>query len=247
MDMIAATTVHFDSSLAQLHVIMSGGFAGAYQQVVPVFEARSGIRIFTASGASQGKGSQTIAALLQNGSPADVVILSREGLSELIALGQIVAGSDVDLARVALGAGVRSGAEKPDISSISALKQALLKAETIAVPASTSGIYLREHVFPGLGIQDLITVKVKERGTQSAALVAQGEANMALQPVSELVGVPGIDCLGRLPDAVQLVQVFAAAITTRARNADAAQQLIAFLASARTASAKVQCGMDVAG
>lgn len=245
MGMNTAKTIQADASLAQLHVIMSGGFAGAYQQVVAAFETRSGIKVFTASGASQGKGAQTIASLLNNGERADMVILSREGLSELIALGYIVCGSDVDLARVALGAGVRSGAAKPDISSMAALKQTLLQAQTIAVPASTSGIYLKEQVFPRLGIDNLITVKVKERGTQSAALVAQGEANMALQPVSELVGAAGIDYVGRLPQAVQLVQVFAAAITKRAGNAEAAKQLIAFLASPRTASAKIQSGMEV--
>lgn len=245
MVMNSDKTIQADASLAQLHVIMSGGFAGAYQQVLAEFETLSGIKVFTASGASQGKGAQTIAALLQNGERADMVILSREGLSELIALGYIVCGSDVDLARVALGAGVRSGAELPDISSMAALKQTLLQAQTIAVPASTSGIYLKEQVFPAMGIEDLITVKVKARGTQSAELVAQGEANMVLQPVSELVGAAGIAYVGRLPQAVQLVQVFAAAITKRAHNAGAATQLIAFLASPRTASAKVQCGMDV--
>src|SRR6266478_9739536 len=69
---------------AQLNVLMSGGFSGAYDQLLPEFERTSGIKVTTGSGASQGAGPQTIAAQLARGVPANVVILSREGLSELI-------------------------------------------------------------------------------------------------------------------------------------------------------------------
>jgi hypothetical protein len=82
-----------------LHVLISGGFSGAYERLLPQFKRESGIEVTTGSGASQGKGPQTIAAQLERGVPADVVILSREGLTELIAANRIVAGTDVDLAR----------------------------------------------------------------------------------------------------------------------------------------------------
>src|SRR6266545_1589149 len=125
---------------AQLDVLMSGGFGGAYERLLPEFEKASGVKVTTRSGASQGSGPQTIAAQLARGVPADVVILSREGLSELIAAKRIVAGTDVDLARVPLGVAVRAGAPKPDVSTVDAFKQVLLKAKTVAVPGSTSGI-----------------------------------------------------------------------------------------------------------
>src|SRR5919197_5988162 len=85
---------------AQLKVIISGGFSGAYEQLLPEFERTTGIKVTTGSGASQGAGPQTIGAQLARGVSADVVILSREGLSELIAANRIAAGTDVDLARV---------------------------------------------------------------------------------------------------------------------------------------------------
>jgi molybdate transport system substrate-binding protein len=128
---------------AQLNVLISGGFAGAYEQLLPQFERTSGIKVTTGSGASQGTGPQTIAAQLARAVPADVVILSREGLTELIAAKRIVAGTDVDLARVPLGVAVRAGAPKPDVTSVEAFKQILLKAKTVAVPGSTSGICRR--------------------------------------------------------------------------------------------------------
>jgi molybdate transport system substrate-binding protein len=86
--------------VSQFKVLISGGFSDAYEQALPKFERSTGISVATASGASQGSGPQTIAAQLDRGVPTDVVILSREGLTGLIAAGRIVAGTDVDLARV---------------------------------------------------------------------------------------------------------------------------------------------------
>ena len=84
---------------AQLDVLMSGGFGGAYERLLPEFEKTSGVKVTTGSGASQGSGPQTIPAQLARGVPADVVILSREGLTELIAANKIAAGTDVTLRR----------------------------------------------------------------------------------------------------------------------------------------------------
>ncbi len=127
-----------------MNVLISGGFSSAYEQLLPEFERTSGIKITTRSGASQGAGPQTIAAQLARGVSADVVILSREGLGELMAANRIIPGTDVDLARVPLGVAVRAGTPKPDLSTVEAIKQLLLKAKTIAVP---SGIWLRTDLF----------------------------------------------------------------------------------------------------
>src|ERR1700683_5199990 len=128
---------------ARLNVLISGGFSGAYERLLPEFKRTSGINVTTGSGASQGTGPQTIAAQIARGVPADVVILSREGLDELIAAQRIAAGTDVDLAQVPLGVAVRAGSPKPDVRTVEAFKQVLLGAKTIAVPASTSGFWLR--------------------------------------------------------------------------------------------------------
>ena len=107
-------------------VLISGGFAGAYEQLLPEFEQTRRIKVTTRSGSSQGVGPQTIAAQLARGVSADVVILSREGLSELIAANRIAAGTDVDLARVPLGVAVPAGTPKPNVSSVESFKQAML-------------------------------------------------------------------------------------------------------------------------
>jgi molybdate transport system substrate-binding protein len=232
--------------MARLTVIISGGFSISYRQLLPEFEGATGISVTTLSGASQGKGPETIAAQLGRGVAADVAILSREGLGELIAAGAIVAGTDVDLARAALGAAVRSGARRPDIATVAAFKQALLSARAVAVPASTSGIYLTDELFPRLGIADQLDITIMPRGSQSVALVAAGDASIAVQPVSELVHQPGIDFVGALPAELQLIQTFAAAIVAGSKKPGAAARLIAFLASERAAAAIRRAGMEVA-
>src|SRR5262244_2535350 len=196
---IFATLLWPMAASAQLNVLISGGFSGAYEQLLPEFERTSGIKVTTGSGASQGTGPQTIAAQLARGVPADVVILSREGLSELIAAKRIAAGTDVDLARVPLGVAVRAGTTKPDVSTVEAIKLLLLKAKTVAVPGSTSGIWLRTDLFPRLGIVEKVNVKATPRGTHATEMVAEGGADLAIMPVSEILHAAGVDFAGSLP------------------------------------------------
>ena len=229
---------------AQLNVLISGGFSGAYEQLLPEFERTSGIRVTTGSGASQGTGPQTIAAQLARGVPADVVILSREGLSELIAAERIAAGTNVDLARVPLGVAVRAGAPNPDVSTIEAFRQILLKAKTIAVPGSTSGIWLATELFPRLGVAEQINVRVMPRGTDATAMVAAGGADFAVLPVSEIVHAAGVDFAGSIAEEIQFVQVFSAAVVAGSGEIEGSKRLIEFLASASASEAIRNSGME---
>jgi molybdate transport system substrate-binding protein len=233
------------SSMAQLQVIISGGFSGPYQQMLPQFEKNTGISVKTLSGASQGTGPQTIKAQLEAGASVDVVILSREGLAELVALGRIMPGTDTDLAIAPLGAAVPLGSARPDISNVAAFTQAIVKANSIVVPGSTSGIYLTTELFPMLGIAKQISVKITERGSQATSLLAAREAAMAIQPSSELVNIAGIDFIGRLPNEIQLLQIFAIAITKESIQVEAAKKLIQFLTSPAAAVPIQNSGMDL--
>jgi molybdate transport system substrate-binding protein len=230
--------------VAQVNVLISGGFSGAYEELLPEFERADGIKVATGSGASQGTGPQTIAAQLARGVRCDVVILSREGLSELIAAKRIVAGSDVDLARVPVGVAVRAGTPKPDVSTVEAFKQVLLKAKTIAVPGSTSGIWLTSELFPRLGIAEMINVEITARGTGAAAMVAAGDADLAVLPTSEIMHAAGVDFAGNIAAEIQFVQTFSAAIVAGSRAIEASKRLIEFLTSARASEAIAKSGME---
>jgi molybdate transport system substrate-binding protein len=233
--------------MTELQVIISGGFSGPYEQLVPQFERTTGIKVATGSGSSQGKGPQTIAAQLGRGVPADVVILSREGLTELIAARWIAAGTDVDLARTPIGVAVRAGAPKPQVRSVEDFKRVVLKAETVAVPSSTSGIFLIEEIFPRLGIAGRVNVKATPRGSGAAAMVAAGEADIGLLPVSEIVHATGVELAGVIADEIQLNQIFAAAIVATSKQTEAAKRLIAFLTSQSAAQTIRRGGMEPLG
>ena len=229
---------------AQLNVLISGGFSGAYEQLLPEFERTSGIKVTTGSGASQGTGPQTIAAQLARGVPADVVILSREGLSELIAAKRIAAGTDADLARVGLGVAVRAGTPKPDVSTVDAFKQVVLKAKTIAVPGSTSGIWLTNDLLPRLGIAEKVNVKATPRGKDATGMVAAGDADLAVMPISEIVHAAGVDFAGSIAPEIQFIQVFSAAVVAGSAEIERSKRLIEFLASARASDAIRKSGME---
>lgn len=233
--------------MAELKVIISGGFSGPYEQLVPQFERTTGISIATGSGSSQGKGPQTIAAQLARDVPADVVILSREGLTELIAARWIAAGTDVDLARTPIGVAVRAGAPKPDVRSVEQFKKVVLKARMVALPSSTSGIFLIEEIFPRLGIAGSVNVKATPRGSGAAVMVATGEADIGLLPVSEIVHAHGVELAGVIAEEIQLHQIFAAAIVAGSKEIEAAKRLITFLASQTAAQTIRRGGMEPLG
>jgi len=229
---------------AQVKVIISGGFSGPYEKLLPEFQRATGIKVTTGSGASQGKGPQTIAAQLAAGAKFDVVICSREGLQELIGQKRIAAGADVDVAMAPLGVAVRAGAPKPDVSTVEAFKQLMLKAKTVAVPASTGGIFLMKEVFPKLGIADKVNVKATPRGSGAMAMLVAGEADVAVLPVSEILHASGVDFVGVIAEEIQLHQPFAAAIVAGAQEAEAGRRLIAFLTSERAAPTIKAGGME---
>lgn len=227
-------------STAQITVLTSGGFSAAYQELRPKFEKANNLTITTLGGASQGTGPNTIGAQLRRGVHADLVIMSRDGLLELIAEGRIVAGTQVDLARVPLGVAVRAGAARPDISTVEAFKQTLLRAKSIGVQ-STSAIYMTTKLLPKLGIADGISGKLNGGG---ASAIAAGTTEIAVLPVSELKNKPGVDLIGTIPAEIQLVQLFSAAVLADSKEHRLAKQFIAFLASEDARAAIRNNGME---
>ena len=229
-------------SYAQIKVIISGGFFPAYREVIPDFERTTGIQVTTASGASQGTGPDTIGAMLRRGELADVVIMNRLGLAELLAQGRIVAGTDRNLAQTLVGVAVRSGASRPDISTVDTFKQSLLRAKTIASPGSSTAMIT--DVLTRLAISREVTVIAPSRGTESVAMVARGEAELAIQPVSEILNVPGVEFAGTIPAELQHIAVYAAAIVVGAKEPESSSRLIAFLSSEGVTAAIRKSGME---
>jgi molybdate transport system substrate-binding protein len=150
----------------------------------------------------------------------------------------------VDLARVPLGVAVRAGTPKPDLSTVEAFKQVLLKAKTIAIPGSTSGIWLTTDLLPRFGIAEKINVKVTPRGADATGMVAAATADLAVLPVSEIVRASGVDFAGRIAPQIQFVQTFSAAVVAGSGEIEDSKRLIEFLVSARASEAIRKSGME---
>ena len=230
---------------ASIEVMSSGGFSAAYQELSTEYSDRTEIALNTVYGASLGGAPTSIPNRLDRGEFADVVILASEGLDRLVARGHVVATSRVDLASSLIGMAVRSGEATPDIGTVEAFTRTLLDAESIAYSASASGTYLSTQLFSRLGIAARVAPKsTRVVGEQVGAVVARGEAAIGFQQVSELLPIEGITYVGAIPTELQKITVFSAALTTRARDVDAARALIEFLASPKAAPAIARTGME---
>jgi molybdate transport system substrate-binding protein len=229
----------------EVHVMISGDFSAAYDELAPSFERATGHKLVTARGASMGTTAGSIPSRLQRGEPADVLIMVGEALDALTKQGKVVDGSRVDLARSGIGMAVRAGAPKPDISSVDAFKRALLDAKSIAYSDSASGVYLSTVLFPRLGIAEQVRGKSKKiEGTPVGEVVARGEAEIGFQQVSELLAVKGIDFVGQLPAEIQKITTFAIGVATGAKEPDAAWMLMNFLASPAAIAAIKKSGLE---
>ncbi|MGZ5570998.1 MAG: substrate-binding domain-containing protein [Usitatibacter sp.] len=244
----AALLIAGAASAADVHVMISAGFYGVYSELAPTFERASGHHVVTTRGPSMGDSPEAIPARLARGEAADVVILDGAAADELGRRGLVRTDSKVELARSQIGMVVRAGAPKPDIGSVEAFRSTLLAAKSIAYSDSGSGTYLSTKLFTKLGVADQVAAKSRKvRGPPSgepvAAVVARGEAEIGFQQVSELIHVPGITFVGAIPAELQPGFSFAGALTSAARQPEAASALIRFLASPEAAPVILKAGL----
>jgi molybdate transport system substrate-binding protein len=192
-----------------------------------------------------GNAPDAIPQRLARGEPTDIIILARSALDDFTARGVVRPDSRVDLAESRIGTAVRAGAPKPDISTVDALRHALLTARSIAYSASASGVYVSTELYKRLGIEADVSAKSRRiLSERVATIVARGEAEIGFQQISEIIGIPGAELVGPLPAEVQQVTVFSAGVLTNARQPQAAAELIQFLASADAAETVASTGLD---
>jgi molybdate transport system substrate-binding protein len=226
----AATSIDVLSTLALRGVLL---------EIADEFRALTGLS-FTATYKSTNMALKLIAERVT----ADMTILTREAIDRLVRDGILMDGSTADLAQSAVGIAVRAGAPKPDISTVAALRRTLLEAKSIAFTRlGASGIHFAQ-VIERLGIADEVRRKAHIGDSYVGEVTARGEAEIAVQQISELMPVAGIDIVGPLPDEVQKISVFAAGIFYAARNPGGAGRLIAHLADPRLATLLIRKGLE---
>ncbi|MBB5696492.1 molybdate ABC transporter substrate-binding protein [Muricoccus pecuniae] len=233
------------AAASELTVLSSGGLNAAYLALAPDFQRTTGHTLTSVGASSMGAAPDAIPQRLTRGEPADVLLLADGGVPPLEARGFIRPGSRVDIARSLIGACVKDGAPKPDISTLDAFRQTLLNARSIAYSASASGVYIENEMYRKLGIHDQVMPKSRRiLSERVAAVVARGDAEFGFQQVSEIITVPGVTYLGTIPEEVQPPTIFCAVITANSRQPEAAQALIRFLASPEAAPALRRTGLE---
>jgi molybdate transport system substrate-binding protein len=230
---------------AEIHVMISGGFSAAYDELVPLYEKASGNTVVTERGPSMGETPQAIPNRLARGEAADLVILVDAGLDDLIAKKLAVDGSRVDLANATIYLAIKAGGVRPDISNVGAFTETLKKAKSIAYSDSASGVYLEKTLLPKIDLDGSIRAKSRMIPAEPVGrVVARGEAELGFQQQSELQPIAGITIVGPIPKEVQKSTTFVAGLTTNAREPQAAHGLVEFLTSREAQPAIIKSGME---
>ncbi|MGO4332086.1 substrate-binding domain-containing protein [Cupriavidus sp. 2TAF22] len=229
----------------EVKVMNSGGFTAAYKALGPSFEKATGHTLSTAWGPSMGKSPEAIPNRLARGEHADVVIMVGYALDDLVKQGKVIPDSRTDLADSRIGLAVRAGAARPDIGTVDAFRDTLLKAGSIAYSDSASGVYVEKEMFRKLGIEE----QVKGRAHMIekipvGSVVASGDYQVGLQQVSELLPVQGITFVGKIPESMQKITTFAAGVPVGAEHPDAGRALIRYLASPAARAEVERSGLD---
>jgi molybdate transport system substrate-binding protein len=226
--------------MEKVRMLSTLGLMGAMRSLSSAFEAASGIQV-------DADFAPTLALLkrLRAGEVADLVILTREGLDEVIGEGRVIADSAADLARSYVGLAVRKGAPHPDIANETALRTTLLAARSVAYSRlGASGVYFAQLIVR-MGIATEIDAKatIVEQGFTAERLVS-GEADLAVQQISELKQVDGIEVIGPVPHELQTPAVFSAGRMVNAKQAEAADRLLRYLASPEVVPVLRRSGLE---
>jgi molybdate transport system substrate-binding protein len=228
------------AAAAEIKVLSSNGTSAIVRAIGAEFARRTGHTLVTKI---------DVAVLLQQdieaGESFDVAVLTRAVIDELAAKGAIDLGTRADVARSGIGVAARAGAAKPDIGTVDAFRRTFLDARSVAyTTVGGSGIHFAK-MLERLGIADAVRAKAKtQAGGIVGELVARGEAELAVQQVSELVPVEGIDLVGPFPPELQLITLFTAGISPHAKNPEAARALLRFFADPAALAVIKAKGMD---
>src|SRR6476660_3272573 len=217
---------------AELKVLSGNGAKAAVRELCAQFEKATGNKVTV-----HFEVNADLKKKIEAGEAFDVAVLNPPVIEALIQAGKLVPGSRADIGRSGLGVAVKSGAVKPDISSVEGFRRALIAAKAVAYPGKgASGVYF-VSLLDRLGIKADMQDKLKPMAAEDTVeVVARGEADMVVVVATRITGVPGVDLVGPIPEALQTKIGFAAALSAAAKQPDAATALIRFLTAPAAAA-----------
>lgn len=223
-----------------IKILSGGAMRSLMTEVVPLFERAAGIQVEI-----EFRLTSVLQKDIEDGAAFDIALLPRPELDALMRAGKIAAGTTADITRSSVGLAVKTGARKPDISTVDALKGALLAAGSIAYSDGPSGAYIGT-LLQRLGIAEAMKPKIKiaQGGAVAMAMLVKGEVAIGLTFVSEIITEPGVDLVGPLPRAISAPTAFVAFVSAHAADQAAAQALVKFLSSPASVAIYKARGME---
>jgi molybdate transport system substrate-binding protein len=216
------------ASAERITVLCSNGFKAVLQEVTPQFEKATKHQLSISYSVSA-----ELRKRIESGERFDVAILTPGLMDDMIRGGHIVAPSRATLARSPIALAVRRGAAKPDVHNVDALKASLLASQSIAFAKEGSGGVYLMALLKRLGIAEQMTPKFKPTttGDDVSKAVADGEAQLGVLPLSEILPVPGVEVGGRFPAEVQDFSVMVGGVSAPSGQSPAVKAFMSFLTS----------------
>jgi molybdate transport system substrate-binding protein len=214
---------------AEIRVLCSNGLKAVMEDLAPQFERATGHKVLVKYGLAAGFKQQ-----IEAGEAFDLAVLTPPLVDDLIKQGKMAADSRAVIARTGLGLMIRAGARKPDVSTTNAFKNSLTGAKSIAFAKEGASGVAFVALIGKLGIAETLKARLKptSTGEEVLELVARGNAEFGVLPLSEILGVRGVELGGMFPTDVQSYITMAAAAGSSSKQASAARELIKFLTSA---------------
>lgn len=221
---------------AEIKVLTSRAVATVLEKIGPEFEREAGAKLNLITGFSP-----VFVKQIEAGEPFDIIASPPGAINAVAKNGLVIGETRTMLVRAGYGVAVRFGAPKPDVSTTEAFKRALINAKSVGY-LPTPGV---PELLERLNIADAIKPKVTMPKTDIVnELVAKGEIEIGVIPITQVVTTPGLDLAGPLPPDIQVYTVFEAAVSTNAKAPDAARALIRFLTGPSAISAIRAQGME---
>jgi molybdate transport system substrate-binding protein len=223
----------------ELQVIAGGGIATPLNEAAAQFEGTTGHKLVIRYG--------TTPELIKmaTSTPFDLGVVPQDVMKNAAARAHFAPGPVLDVARVGIGVAVRAGSPKPDISTAEALKETLLKVQSIAsIPASATGTQL-SGIYERLGIAETMTVKTKAQPgpAQVVEAVVNGDADLAVFLLN-VIADPRLDVIGPFPAEIQREVVYVSCVAANGKEPDAAKDFITYLISPAAAAVIKAKGMN---
>ena len=223
---VIALALATSANAADIKVLCTNGVRAVVDELIPRFEQQTGNKITI-----QFEPSTQLKKRIDSGEPFDLVIMTTSLIEDEITAGRLLEVSRTFIARSGLGVSIRSGAKKPNISTVNAFKNALLNAESITYATQGASAAPFEVLVAKLGITSPLKPKYNLRPTASEVgqAVSTGAVELGIAPVSEILPVRGVDLVGPFPKEIQSYVELTAALSASPKEKDAAGKLIAFL------------------